>query len=120
MWALVNGVQTCALPISFGFPSGGQKFVGRAEELIVNAIGRDARERQGGNRVAQEGPRPADIVVAVCDRGVGDQPFVGDDPGPVVVASFHLSRYRRLVTVGHATRLRERKITVSGKSRATL
>src|SRR3546814_4305394 len=86
----------------------------RAEELIVNAIGRDARERQGGNRVAQEGPRPADIVVAVCDRGVGDQPFVGDDPGPVVVAARseeHTSELQSLMRSSYAVLCLKKKNT---------
>ena len=61
--------------------SGGKLFVGGTEELVVDAIGVDARGAQAADKVAQEGARAAKINICFGQRGVSLQPVQGDPAG---------------------------------------
>ena len=56
-------------------------FVGRTEELVVDAIGGDAGGAQAADKVAQEGARAAKINIRLGQRGVSLQPVEGDPTG---------------------------------------
>src|SRR5690606_14903456 len=90
---------TRAMMPSIACASGGQELVGGAEELIMDAVRRDAGERQRRYRRAQEGARTADIIIGFPHGRVGDQPCVGDDAGVVVIDARAFAGQRRLVEV---------------------
>ena len=61
--------------------SGGKLFVDGTEELVMDAIGVDARGAQAADKVAQEGARAAKIDIRLGQRGVSLQPVQGDPAG---------------------------------------
>ena len=77
----------CAIKIFLCFScnhilsSGGKLFVGRTEELVVDAIGGEARGAQAADKVAQDGTRAAKIDICLGQRGVSLQSVEGDPAG---------------------------------------